>query len=127
MTPTPVSVRPLPAVPLVALGQVGFGGWLAEYAKSRGMAESHSAYLGSAFWAGLTTGMLGSIFVATRVSCRTLLFTCSVAAVLPVLAITLVPGSRPLLWLACCVLGVSMGPIYPSVMSFFTNEVRPMW
>jgi MFS family permease len=104
--------------------QVGFGGWLPEYVHQRGlMGEAESAYVGSGFWAGLTLGMLASIALANKVPCRTLLASATLAAALPAGAIVVFPESKLVAWVASCLFGVCLGPIYPSVMAFFTAEV----
>jgi hypothetical protein len=87
------------------------------------MGEAESAYVGSGFWAGLTLGMLASIALANQVPCRTLLASATLAAVLPAGAIVVFPESKLVAWVASCLFGVCLGPIYPSVMAFFTAEV----
>jgi FHS family Na+ dependent glucose MFS transporter 1 len=98
--------------------ELGFGGWIYNYAYRLGLAdETSAAYLTSAFWGSFTIGRLISIPLATRFRPRKLMIINFVGCLISVGIIILWPQSVVALWSGTILVGLSMASIFPVTIS----------
>ena len=98
--------------------ELGFGGWIYNYAFRLGLAdETTAAYLTSAFWGSFTLGRLISIPLATRFRPRNLMIINFVGCLLSIGIIILWPQSVAVLWAGSILVGLSMASIFPVTIS----------
>ena len=99
--------------------EVSYGGWIFTYATSLGLGSGVSAaYLTSAFWGALTLGRLLMIPIAGRIRPMVVITIALAGCVVSLFLIILNPSSVPILWIGTVVLGLSMGPIFPTMIAF---------
>lgn len=99
-------------------------GWVFSYAVKHGIATQTAYHINSAFWAAFTVGRLATIGLSMRFSalavvivnlCLTLLFT---------IALLVLPVSSALLWTCAIGLGLSVGPVFPSMFGYAQNRLH---
>jgi fucose permease len=96
-----------------------FGNWIYTYALETGLSSiTSAAYLNSVFWGALTLGRLLNIPLSSRLRPRTILTLDLTGCLLSVLAMLIWQRSATVLWAAIGTLGLSMGSIFPTVISF---------
>jgi FHS family Na+ dependent glucose MFS transporter 1 len=99
--------------------EVSYGGWIFTYATSLGLGSGVSAaYLTSAFWGALTLGRLLMIPIAGRIRPMGAISIALTGCVVSLFLIFLNPSSIPYLWIGTVALGLSMGPIFPTMIAF---------
>lgn len=105
--------------------EVGFSSWLYTYAISLELADAvQAAYLTSGFWALFTFGRLLSIWIATRLGSRLILFTDFAGCFLSLVLIWLAPHSLAWLWVGSLGLGFSMASIFPTILILAGERMR---
>jgi FHS family Na+ dependent glucose MFS transporter 1 len=105
--------------------ELGFGGWIFNYAFRLGLAdETTAAYLTSAFWGSFTVGRLISIPMATRLRPRTLMIVNFVGCLLSIGIIILWPHSVVALWAGTILVGISMASIFPVTISLAERRMN---
>lgn len=101
--------------------EVGMGGWASAYMQnSARMAPETAALVGSAFYVALTSGRLLGAWLGNRVQGTLLLLYCVIGAVTGGLLMLLSVGNLPISIGAIMLLGLTLGPVYPTVMSVVT-------
>jgi fucose permease len=92
--------------------------------ETRGVSPPEAGAWVSIYWGSLTVGRLVSGFIVARMSVRTLLFGCMLAAILGVglLWLNFVPW---LSWLGVALLGLSLAPMFPSFISLTPARMGP--
>jgi MFS transporter, FHS family, Na+ dependent glucose transporter 1 len=109
---------------LFVAAELGFGGWLASYARAIQLAdEATAAYMTSAFWGALTAGRLLAIPIATRVRPRTILIGDLLGCVISVGIIVVWPQSLIVLWIGAIGMGLAMASIFPTTISFAARRM----
>lgn len=104
---------------LYVAAEAGYGGWIATYAAMVGLADpANAALLTSAFWGMLTVGRLIAIPLASRYRADAVIAVDLAAAVACVGAMLLDPESTTTLWVATCLLGLSLASIFPMLLMF---------
>jgi len=104
---------------LYVAAEAGYGGWIATYATMVGLADpANAALLTSAFWGMLTIGRLIAIPLANRYRADAVIAVDLAAAVACVGAMLLAPESTTTLWVATCLLGISLASIFPMLLMF---------
>ena len=95
------------------------GGWIYSYATAAGLSnEAEAAYLTSVFWGTFTAGRLLSIPLVRQFSPRATLIAAWGGCLASVGAMVLVGDARLVLWLGTVGVGLSMAPIFPTMISF---------
>ena len=93
--------------------------WLNTYTTETNLGDKSAAYkLSSTFLFVFTFGRLLAIFFANKFRPRTILITDFVGCFLSVGAILLWSSSVSVLWVASCILGLSMASIFPTMLAF---------
>jgi MFS transporter, FHS family, Na+ dependent glucose transporter 1 len=125
---------PIPFLPVLLIllafvlyvgAEVGFSSWIYTYALTLNLATTiTAAYLTSAFWGLFTLGRLFGIWVASRASPRTILFTDLAGCLLGLGLIILGHASAPLLWIGSSIFGVSMASIFPTILMLAGERLR---
>jgi fucose permease len=95
-----------------------FGNWIYTYALEIGLSKASAAYLNSVFWGTLTLGRLLNISLSSRLRPRTILTLDLTGCLLSVLAMLFWRQSATVLWAAISTFGLSMGSIFPTIISF---------
>jgi fucose permease len=95
-----------------------FGNWIYTYALETGLSNTSAAYLNSVFWGTLTLGRLLNISLSSRLRPRTILTLDLTGCLLSVLAMLFWRQSATVLWAAIGTFGLSMGSIFPTIISF---------
>jgi len=104
--------------------EVSFGGWIYTYAFTLSLADkSFAAYLTAAFWGALTVGRLLSIPLAAHFKPGVILFSHLGGCLASVGLIILAPYSFITLWVGALGLGLSMAPIFPTILSFSGRQM----
>jgi len=104
--------------------EVSYGGWIFTYATSLGLGSGVSAaYLTSAFWGALTLGRLFMIPIAGRIRPMVVITIALAGCVVSLFLIFLNPSSVPILWIGTVALGLSMGPIFPTMIAFSEHRM----
>jgi FHS family Na+ dependent glucose MFS transporter 1 len=104
---------------LYVAAEAGYGGWIATYAAMVGLADpANAALLTSAFWGMLTIGRLIAIPLANRYRADTVIAVDLTAAIVCVGAMLMDPESATTLWIATCLLGMSLASIFPMLLMF---------
>jgi FHS family Na+ dependent glucose MFS transporter 1 len=98
--------------------EVSYGGWIFTYATSLELgAGVTAAYLTSAFWGALTFGRLLMIPIAARNRPLVILTIALAGCVVSLISMLLNPNSVFILWLGTIGLGLSMAPIFPTMIA----------
>jgi FHS family Na+ dependent glucose MFS transporter 1 len=104
--------------------EVGFGGWIATYSETMGLASATGAkYLTSAFWGAFTVGRLLSIPVAMRLRPSAIMSGGLVGCVASLVAILLWPESPTALWLGTVGMGIGIAPLFPTGISMVARRM----
>ena len=105
--------------------EVGFSNWLYTYAITLNLATTiTAAYLTSAFWGLFTVGRLLGIWVASRASPHTILFTDLAGCFAGLGLIIIGRASAPLLWVGSSILGFTMASIFPNILMLAGKSMR---
>jgi FHS family Na+ dependent glucose MFS transporter 1 len=98
--------------------EVSFGGWIYSYVVALGLTSATSAaYLTSAFWGAFTLGRLLAIPIAVRIRPRTILLAALSGCLASMSVILLWPDSLLAVWIGTIGAGLSMAPIFPTMLS----------
>ncbi len=93
--------------------------WLNTYMTETNLGDKSAAYkLSSTFLFVFTFGRLLAILFASKFRPRTILITDFIGCFLSVGAILLWSNSVPVLWIASCVMGLSMASVFPTMLAF---------
>ena len=104
--------------------EVTFLGWAPTYAEVESLGGVNGPGLfASMFLAGFTLGRLLGIVLATRLTLVTLVLGSCVLSVVAAAALV-VWGDGIGVWVACGVLGLSLGPQYPTMMAYVDERLR---
>ena len=125
---------PIPFLPVLLIvlafvvyvgAEVGFSNWIYTYAITLNLATTiTAAYLTSAFWGLFTAGRLLGIWVASRASPRTILFTDLAGCFAGLGLIILGHTSAALLWVGSSIFGFSMASIFPNILMLANKSIR---
>jgi FHS family Na+ dependent glucose MFS transporter 1 len=98
--------------------EMSYGGWVATYAETTGLAsETGARYVNSAFWGAFTLSRLISIPVSLRFRPGTILLGGLLGCVGSLAVILLLPDSLTALWLGSIGMGISIAPMFPTSIS----------
>ncbi len=98
--------------------EASFGGWIATYAVTLGLApEATAGYLTSAFWVALTIGRLLSVPIATRLRPRTILLSDLLGGLASLILLLLWPTSLTVIWIGALGLGLSIASAFPTTLA----------
>jgi fucose permease len=102
--------------------EVGIGGWAATYLeRASTLSAADAALAASSFWLALTGGRMIATLLGARMTPQALLL-CSVGgAAIGGLLLALSVGNTPLTLGALLILGLCLGPIYPTAFSITTG------
>jgi FHS family Na+ dependent glucose MFS transporter 1 len=120
--------------------ELGFGGWIFTYATlTRAMSAPNAAYLTSAFWGAFTLGRLTSIPAMAHLTRRhekthgnvaaparavhLVLDTALAGAAAAVVVLLLSNGERGV-WIGSALLGLSIGPIFPTLIAVAEQRLK---
>ncbi|HEY3594940.1 MAG TPA: MFS transporter, partial [Polyangiaceae bacterium] len=120
--------------------ELGFGSWIFTYATSRrSMSDAHGSYLNSVYWAAFTLGRLASIpaiaqlthgyearaskVAAPARALRSVLEAAQIGAAIA-LAILFVSHESATLWIGSALLGLSIGPIFPTLIGVAEQRLK---
>jgi MFS transporter, FHS family, Na+ dependent glucose transporter 1 len=99
--------------------EASWGNWVYSYALEANVADrAEAAYLNSAFWGMLTFGRLAVIPAASRVAPRKMLALALGGAVVAGSIGSLWHDSAFAAWLSTLLMGFSMAPVFPTMLSF---------
>ncbi len=125
---------PIPFLPVLLIvlafvlyvgAEVGFSSWIYTYAITLNLATAvTAAYLTSAFWGLFTIGRLFGVWVASRASPRTILFTDLTGCLFGLGMIILGHASAPLLWIGSSIFGLAMASIFPTILILAGKRLR---
>jgi MFS transporter, FHS family, L-fucose permease len=105
--------------------EMGVGGWTTIYAeRTTSLAPGSIALLLSAYWLALTAGRLIGAVLGTRVSSRALATVAVLGACLGSSLVVLGSGSAGWTAAGTAILGLSFGPIFPTVVVMATELFR---
>lgn len=103
--------------------EIGFGNWIYTYAtKLDLMDKTTAAYLNSAFWGAFTVGRLLSVPVSIRYAPRTILLGALLGAFSSLLLMLAVKDTL-ILWIGALGLGLSISPIFATLISFIERRM----
>jgi FHS family Na+ dependent glucose MFS transporter 1 len=118
--PSPSVLRALPLAILLMLYvglEVAYGGWIFTYAtRLQLLSPADAAYLTSLYWGTFTLGRLVGILLASVLSMRRLLWL-TITGSLASVALVALNTHVTALWIGTALLGISVGPIFPTVIS----------
>ena len=98
--------------------EIGFGNWIATYAKAvRNADTATAAFLTSAFWGVFTAGRLIAIPIATILKPRPILWINLIGAVICLGALVLFPDADWALWGGSMGLGLFLASTFPTMLS----------
>jgi MFS transporter, FHS family, Na+ dependent glucose transporter 1 len=130
----PAGGGPVPVGLVVAAGlllffyvgaEIGFSGWLYTYAVRLNLAgPAQAAYLTSGFWLTFTIGRLLSIPLAVRFRSGSVILAGLLGCLVLLAALSLVPGSHVVLWVAALGLGFCLAPIWPTSFTLASQSVN---
>ena len=103
---------------------MAYGGWISTYGFELGFGDAaETAYLASVFWGMLTFGRLIGIPLASRFRAGTLIAVDHAGALLCLIAILCVPGSKSVLWIASGLFGFFLASIFPMLLVFSGERI----
>jgi fucose permease len=118
--------------------EVGFGGWVFTYAtRARSMGPAEAASLTSAYWGAFMIGRLASIPAMAHLArreerrrvkrrggtlCRVL--ETALAGSAGALAVLLSSGGARMLWIGTAMLGLCIGPIFPTLLAIAEQRLK---
>jgi len=103
----------------------GMSGWTASYAtQTTTLQEDGGALLSSGFWLSLTFGRLLATALGTRTTPLRLLWLCIGGSLIGGVLLAVGVGSIPLTVVAIVVLGITFGPLFPTLFGIVTNSFR---
>lgn len=99
--------------------EAGFGGWVYSYALAMKLdTETSAAFLTSVFWGSITIGRMIGIPLSTRLRPRIILTMDILGALTAVILMIALPPTRLVLWFGAIFLGLSLAPIFPTMLAF---------
>ncbi len=99
--------------------------WINTYTTETRLGDKSAAYkLSATFLFVFTFGRLLAIFFASKFRPRTILITDFIGCFVSVGAILLWTSSVSVLWVASCVLGLSMASIFPTMLAFAERRMK---
>ena len=99
--------------------EAGMGGWVFTYVTELGLAgTATAAYLNAAFWGSFTLGRLLGIPIAARLRPSAILFGNLMLCLAGVGVMLFWPVSTAAVWLGVVGIGLSIGPLFATTMSF---------
>ena len=105
--------------------EVGIGGWTTSYlVQTTGMALEMAALATSGYWLMLSGGRLVSTLLGTRLSAYAILGLSLAGTALASLGLLVGIGNQELTVIATLLMGLSFGPIYPTVMALVTATFK---
>ncbi|XP_054883547.1 major facilitator superfamily domain-containing protein 4A [Poeciliopsis prolifica] len=113
------------AIVFITDGIIGcYAGFVYTYAVSPPLLMGHKAagYLDSVFWASITIGRLCFVYFSYRYAAPALLSVSLVGVILVQVLLLIFYSSRVFLFMACCVLGLCISSVFPSMLAF-TEDV----
>jgi fucose permease len=107
---------------LIYIGtEVGFGAWVTVYMiESVGLAQPAAALVASGFWLALTLGRVLATLLGMRMSPPALLLTALLGMLAGALALNLGVGGVGWSIAAVLLLGLSCGPVFPTILALAT-------
>jgi FHS family Na+ dependent glucose MFS transporter 1 len=94
------------------------GGWLFTYGRQTSALDVSAASLLTAlFWLSLVAGRLAAIGILGRASNRVTMFGGVLLGVTGIVVLVLGSRSSPLLWLGTIVVGLGLGPLFPTTLA----------
>ncbi len=103
--------------------EVGMGGWASEYMqRSTTLIPEQAAFVASAFYVALTAGRLLGAWVGNKMQGTQLLLSCVIGAVAGGFFMLLSVGNTPVSIFSIMLLGLALGPVYPTVMAVVTQR-----
>lgn len=103
-------------------GETGVGGWITTYLElSLALDTASAAFQAGSFWVAITVGRLLGAMLGTRLGAPRLLLICIIGTIVGALLIVLNVGQQTMSLVGVVVLGMSFGPIYPTVMAILTS------
>lgn len=97
--------------------EVGVGGWTATYMeRATGIVPEAAALVASSFYVALTVGRVLGALLGTRLPSSRVLLLCLVGALVGGALLFLGMGNAPMMIGAIALFGLSLGPIYPTVV-----------
>ena len=99
--------------------------WIHTYTMQTGLGDKSAAYkLNSAFLLLFTFGRLIAIPIAAKFRPRTILLMDFTGCFLGAAAILIWPASAKVLWVAACLLGLSMASVFPTMLAFAERRMH---
>ncbi len=130
--PTPERWRPPPALLLIGLLvllyggiEAGFGGWVASYVQQTiGSSASRAALLTSLFWLSYLVGRIAATVVTLSVGPGYVLAATSGVALVGGIVLSIGHGRPAPTITAIVLLGFGVGPVYPAMFGLVTSRFR---
>ena len=105
--------------------EVSYGSWIFSYVVDMKLGdESMGNYVTSMFWGALTAGRLICIPIAVRLRPRTVLLADLIGCFVSIGIALVWPTSLPAVMLATVCIGLSMGSIYPTALTFAERRMK---
>lgn len=107
--------------------EVSFTQMLTSYvvSSSHGLSKSKGSYLTSAYWSAFTCTRFLSIFLACKLDIRKILaFVLVLAMSASLVLLTIGTWSVTALWVGAAMLGVSMAPVFPGILSWVERYIN---
>lgn len=103
--------------------ELGFGNWIYTYATRLDlMSKTTAAYLNSAFWGAFTVGRLLSVPVSMRYEPRTILLGSLIGTFFSLMMMLAIRETF-MLWIGALGLGLSIAPIFATLISFVERRM----
>ena len=110
---------------LIYIGtEVGFGGWLTVYLLASDLAPASAALVVSGFWLALTAGRMIGALLGLRLAPARLLTISLLGALVGAILLALSVGNRTATIGAVVCLGLSFGPVFPTVLALVAAVSR---
>lgn len=101
--------------------EIGFASWLYEFVNLQFSPTAATAVTG-AFWAGFTVSRLGAVFAARRYSPSRILAAAFAVGLALALLLVFSRHEIALVWIGAVGVGVAVGPIYPNVVTAYSQR-----
>jgi FHS family Na+ dependent glucose MFS transporter 1 len=104
--------------------ELGFGGWIFAFATEQELlSAAQAAYLTSLYWGAFTLGRLVAIPLCVRLSLQRVVELSLLGAFSASAAMALWAGPS-MLWLGSAMLGLSIGPLFPTMISLAEQRLK---
>lgn len=105
--------------------ETGVGGWTTAYLdQTTNLPTAMATFVAAGFWLALTLGRLIAVPLSTRISSHTLLLGSLAGALVGATLLANSTGDILLSTIAVLVLGVCLGPVYPTAIAVTTTRFR---